>query len=1515
MNDIDILNQKLKSDYSSFQEVFNLPEALEVCIKNPKLYKYIYYFNENTWTNDNQKLFSDILEEYNKSYHFSKFKITNPSLLTHAYQLDLASLYRNATNESLNEENIKLAYENNKVDFLLFRNNSLALKIYLNNNYNFQFEFTDSAWNSENARIYIKKVNEGSLKNKIFSFYTSLICFKEVINEHQFQFINNFYTNDFKLDDKIGNLLCQKMIEHPDSIVPIKMCILKEIESYYLKGLLLAKRIDLVDSALTEKSLNEENFLLLADNLEEYLNSVNDKISFYLFKSSIIVHKLIEIKKYDIISYYIYNGNWTEENIKFYYEQNLKDSYYHIFVYNPKALEIYCLKDYKYKINFAKECWTKENIEYYFAYLKRVKPSNIIPTFIYIPNFFNSCLKHNVFNYFKFSYDENINYDLLCEKLREFPNEEFNFHNTLLKGHPELVLTFIETKRYYIFESCLIDCNQIIIEKFCSIMDEYFQLGFKYVPSAIENSPLFIKRAIELKHYDKLSSLSHGWTIENATLLANKYVTDDNLYFYDLSRCNSKYLIYALKNLNVYLPSNSKYTSNCIDYHNYKDSFFTYLTENKINDVYNLIDYFKQENVIEEYISNGYLTDKFKKILIFNHGYQCYCQEKGIDIFATINDLSLISYLKCAYKVPNLYHGIFINETNYNYYFDENGPKQELYDDLFNVNSLSIFKALIDKYPNEKDKLKIYFADKFSNIENKKIITSCLNYFKKNYKIMTEKKVDDLLNLIYRIDYSNALEIHQFSEQIISNILTCANPLDKLNKIEKIFLKDDIPMFAKVYQCFKTLYPQFQKYDNHKMVFDFSDNSRISPELLKADPNSIRMQLFKEIVNNDKTKIRFQLIFNDLLRCSLNSKNESLMQYLNNLKKGNDYMFKLYNHNFDSDILTSEELKILNKFVSYLTVIYENINNQSINHLELADKCQSLIAYYKPNSRYSLADRVVRSFGFFASIDSLEQIFDLINCSHQKAKLENEYLGSYLENHNFELHDDDLLRCIGKFDNLGSSLENGNVCKELLGSFIGKSDSDTTPMDVDFSLIKSSASIYNCIDGTPTGWNFGNIFLILKDYYVTRDKNGNLLESTYDPMKVEVFGTSTKKGGHETHWGGRSGFAKTNIKCILYKKMAKINSNKPYNEDGSVNYEENASFDDLPSIKFEIVRNGLYIPIVDLSGKLIFTINEYNYLRSKMMGLSKYGCPEYHLDTNSLYFDGIDELVMEMVNDRKRISNIRKYIYKRITEIIMDSKYNLGIQKIDNSFQGDLTSGIAELLEIGSTARFSNIPFDSDFDFMLKLDRKIMIDKEKTKKIIEIFEKEFKPYKTVPTKSNRFRGTGISISEFDNLDIDISIDKRRNNDSYSSEKALNDIYNSIKKQYPDDYPYVLANIVKAKQLLKNANIYKRVDNGLGGIGVENWILQNGGSLKNACQDFIIHAYKADGTLKSFAEFKSSYYIFDFGCNHEPREKIKNIYYSYDNYMADNLNEYTYKKMANILQEYIDKINFENKNRI
>ena len=71
---------------------------------------------------------------------------------------------------------------------------------------------------------------------------------------------------------------------------------------------------------------------------------------------------------------------------------------------------------------------------------------------------------------------------------------------------------------------------------------------------------------------------------------------------------------------------------------------------------------------------------------------------------------------------------------------------------------------------------------------------------------------------------------------------------------------------------------------------------------------------------------------------------------------------------------------------------------------------------------------------------------------------------------------------------------------------------------------------------------------------------------------------------------------------------------------------------------------------------------------------------------------------------------------------------------------------------------------------------------------------------------------------------------------------------------------VLANIIYAKKILKEAKAYKpfrsdRTQGGLGGVGIENWILQYGGSFIDAARDFLRHA---EG--KEFIDFQKEYFM-------------------------------------------------------
>ena len=129
----------------------------------------------------------------------------------------------------------------------------------------------------------------------------------------------------------------------------------------------------------------------------------------------------------------------------------------------------------------------------------------------------------------------------------------------------------------------------------------------------------------------------------------------------------------------------------------------------------------------------------------------------------------------------------------------------------------------------------------------------------------------------------------------------------------------------------------------------------------------------------------------------------------------------------------------------------------------------------------------------------------------------------------------------------------------------------------------------------------------------------------------------------------------------------------------------------------------------------------------------------------------------------------------------------------------------------------------------------------------------------------------------------------------------------------------MANIILAKTILKSDEIkaYKprRTDEeqgGLGGIGVENWILQNGGSFIEASRTFVSSAFDKNGNLVPFEEFKKKYEIWDFGENHFSARKKGE--YLYDNFVSKNMNETGYKKMAEGLRNYLIKVDnneFEN----
>lgn len=189
--------------------------------------------------------------------------------------------------------------------------------------------------------------------------------------------------------------------------------------------------------------------------------------------------------------------------------------------------------------------------------------------------------------------------------------------------------------------------------------------------------------------------------------------------------------------------------------------------------------------------------------------------------------------------------------------------------------------------------------------------------------------------------------------------------------------------------------------------------------------------------------------------------------------------------------------------------------------------------------------------------------------------------------------------------------------------------------------------------------------------------------------------------------------------------------------------------------------------------------------------------------------------------------------------------------------------------------------------------------------------------KTILKKSGNFRYKGVKIEGIESdVDIDLSFTERTDEIEYSTDECIKDRLETIKNQSEEDYKYVIANILTAKAYFKRIGAYKKekaaepepgeedTRGGIGAVGIENWVLQNGGSFEKAARDFMAVAEKCE----SLSKFREQYAIWDFGENHTSSEKDS---YPHDNFVY-NMNEEGYKKIKEGLASLIERIDSKEK---
>lgn len=759
---------------------------------------------------------------------------------------------------------------------------------------------------------------------------------------------------------------------------------------------------------------------------------------------------------------------------------------------------------------------------------------------------------------------------------------------------------------------------------------------------------------------------------------------------------------------------------------------------------------------------------------------------------------------------------------------------------------ISLFQNFNSQEANWK-RLKVLEAySKIQDFSLQNIFKEYVMDFKNDIDV---EKIDFLSEILSRLSLSNSSEIFTFRKELATQILKSGNPLESLNKIEAIFLRNNIPVVGKVYSCFEILHPEFQG-------FNFDESSMVSP-----------------VLKNSSMMRRKVIVFSDLIKASFGSNNRSLQAYLNNIEIGSDLYESIRNGKRNYETLTEEEKREIFIFSKHLETLYNNTlkgkkeENGFVLSNDVLKNIQELSILLSPNGSedYYLADRVIRMFCGFAGINTLEQAKYYMNQKVMGADARNRKTASS----DMVLEPGDFLKGIGDIKYLRNILQNGSVSKEFLGASAG---SDATPLDTDISMLGGEGTIREKMDRTEAA-GYGNIWFVLKNddrFSVTRNLSGTV-EKPNDLSKLEVFYTG-KVGS--THYGIRTGFASSEIDYIVVE-----------------NYD--------PRVGLEIAMNGFYIPVSNKEGEIVFTPDDYDKMRSKMSGLSYFGEDRY-LFSNNLITEETEYFANLIEQSNYEVEAKRN----RINERIKQSLEKVGL-KLKTTIDGDLTEGFVELIDTGSTGRGTNKPGDGDFDFMMRLDKSILANPAKLSELKQTILREFgKEASNEITGNGDFRLKEVSLGGDISVDIDITFTEKTDKVSYSTDMSLRDRLETVQKNNSEKYRYVVANILLAKKVLKEAGVYKPnrgeiPQGGLGGVGIENWILQNGGSFIDAATSFIEASEE-----KSFQEFQSIYQIWDFGDNHLAE---KRGHYPHDNFVTNNMSEEGFKRMREALKEYLKNI--------
>ena len=575
----------------------------------------------------------------------------------------------------------------------------------------------------------------------------------------------------------------------------------------------------------------------------------------------------------------------------------------------------------------------------------------------------------------------------------------------------------------------------------------------------------------------------------------------------------------------------------------------------------------------------------------------------GAFIFNNINDESIIKNLLLNSDVLKKINNNYLIDLIYD--FQNNETKIEILSNKNILNRVNI-NALIELVENIPLELKIQLLNNFEIL--KKLcsfnITETARIIDELY-IQNNIEIPNILKKYYeytkKSNNSNSDIMRKLNYNLVKNIIFENNFEEKYNNIEKIFLQDDIPEFAKIFLVFKFLNPNLECFDRNRPLLNieyfFKDklNEALAPQLKNDYVKKYIIKHFNKNFENleieKQTKmindVKFMFIYNDIARISISSNNSSLRSYLKKLEEGNSLYLSIIKGNVQYNSLDENELELLNSFeksLERLMGFIQRRNDVELENKNIVEKIKIIADYFRPTNRYSLLDRIVRSFFGQLGYTSYEQLINemdkIVTITTEKGVSNEESIGDNA----LKLENNDFVRFIGDINVFVNSFENGNFSKEYMGMINGTTDFDSTPGDIDFFRIETEEdSSIQPISFFKKSFTYewpGNIYIVIRNnsnINITRNEMDELY-CEYDYKKIEAF-----QIGFDgiNHWGIRTGISMTDVDYILIDTEKNQNNNS-----------------DIEIIKNTLVKKGIYIPVYNLYGKKVFSYKEFISLQN-----------------------------------------------------------------------------------------------------------------------------------------------------------------------------------------------------------------------------------------------------------------------------------------------------------------------------